>query len=156
MSMKLGWSRRSFLSAFGAVGGGLLAPRSLKAEGVWGKKGRGGASSVNGNPIVPITSGLGSTNIYDELGVTPLVNIDGTLTVIGGSIIPVESMELYRQGNEHCVSINELEVAAGKWMAKLCHWPAGYTGLVTCGAAAGLLVGYAGMMTEDLTSRIRQ
>ncbi|MGH9447158.1 MAG: aminotransferase class V-fold PLP-dependent enzyme, partial [Terriglobia bacterium] len=85
-----------------------------------------------------------------------MVNINGTLTVIGGSVIPAEAMELCRQGNEHCCSINELEVAAGKWMAKLCKWPAGYTALVTCGAAAGIMVAYAGMMTEDLTPRIRQ
>ena len=113
--------------------------------------------SVDGRPVVPIKSGLGSTgDVWGELGVTPLVNINGTLTVIGGSVIPAEAMELYRQGNEHCVSINDLEVAAGKWMAKLCKWPAGYTGLVTCGAAAGIMVAYAGMMTEDLTPRIRQ
>ena len=106
---------------------------------------------------MPVKSGLGSTgDVWGELGVTPLVNINGTLTVIGGSVIPAEAMELYRQGNEHCVSINDLEVAGGKWMAKLCKWPAGYTGLVTCGAAAGIMVAYAGMMTEDLTPRIRQ
>ncbi len=162
MSPKLGWSRRSFLSALGVFGGSVFAPRATEAEGILGHHHRGDAPSGgvpysgDGKPIVPITSGLGSTNIYEELGVTPLANIDGTYTVIGGSVIPVEAMELYRQGNEHCCSINDLEVAAGKWMAKLCNWPAGYTGLVTCGAAAGLLVGYAGMMTEDSTERIRQ
>jgi len=37
--------------------------------------------SVDGSPIVPITSGLGSTgDIYAELGVTPLININGTIT----------------------------------------------------------------------------
>lgn len=30
MSMKLGWSRRSFLSAFGAASGGLFAPTGLE------------------------------------------------------------------------------------------------------------------------------
>ena len=74
----------------------------MKAEGIFGHHNHEGAPSVDGNPIAPITSGLGSTNIYEELGVTPLVNINGTLTVIGGSIIPVEAMELYRQGNAHC------------------------------------------------------
>ena len=156
MSIKFGWSRRSFLSALGVVSGGLFAPRGMNAEGVFGSHNHQGLPSANGNPIVPITSGLGSTDIYEELGVTPLVNINGTLTVIGGSVIPVEAMELYRQGNQHCLSLNDLELAAGKWMAKLCHWPADYTGLVTCGAAAGILVAYAGMMTEDLTPRIRQ
>jgi seryl-tRNA(Sec) selenium transferase len=107
-------------------------------------------------PIVPITTGLGSTgDIYAELGVTPLININGTVTVIGGSVMRPEVMELIRRGNEHFVLIDELEVAAGKFIAKLCKSPAGYTGLVTGGAAAAMVVGYAGMMTEDLEPRMR-
>jgi len=43
----------------------------------------------------------------------------------------------------------------GKFIAKLCKSPAGYTGLVTGGAAAAMVVGYAGMMTEDLEPRMR-
>ena len=66
-----------------------------------------------------------------------------------------EVMELIRRGNEHFVLIDELEVAAGKFIAKLCKSPAGYTGLVTGGAAAAMVVGYAGMMTEDLEPRMK-
>jgi seryl-tRNA(Sec) selenium transferase len=51
--------------------------------------------------------------------------------------------------------IDELEVAAGKFIAKICKSPAGYTGLVTAGAAAAMVVGYSGMMTEDLEPRLR-
>ncbi|HEX4378881.1 MAG TPA: hypothetical protein VH022_02525, partial [Candidatus Acidoferrum sp.] len=51
--------------------------------------------------------------------------------------------------------IDELEVAAGKFIAKLCKSPAGYTGLVTGGAAAAMVVGYSAMMTEDLEPRLR-
>ncbi|MGC1200263.1 MAG: aminotransferase class V-fold PLP-dependent enzyme, partial [Candidatus Acidiferrales bacterium] len=113
-------------------------------------------AGVDGSPIVPITTGLGSTgDIYAELGVTPLVNINGTITVIGGSVMKPEVMELIRRGNEHFVLIDELEIAAGKFIAKLCKSPVGYTGLVTGGAAAALVVGYAGMMTEDLEPRMR-
>jgi L-seryl-tRNA(Ser) seleniumtransferase len=63
-------------------------------------------------------------------------------------------MELMRQGNQHFVLINELEVAAGKYIEKLCKTPPGYTGLVTGGVAAGIVVGYAGMLTEDLEPRL--
>jgi L-seryl-tRNA(Ser) seleniumtransferase len=65
-----------------------------------------------------------------------------------------EVMELMRMGNQHFVLVDELEVAAGKFIAKLCKAPVGYTGLVTGGAAAALVVGYAGMMTEDWEPRI--
>ena len=154
MNLKFGWNRRSFLAALGAVSGGLFAPYELKAV---GKKPKTPMLHVDGSPIVPITSGLGSTgDIYAELGVTPLVNINGTVTVIGGSVMRPEVMELIRRGNEHFVLIDELEIAAGKFIAKLCKSPAGYTGLVTAGAAAAMVVGYAGMMTEDLEPRMRE
>jgi len=154
--MKFGWSRRSFLAAVGAAGSIFAAPR-VAGAGIFGKKHKvAGASSVDGAEIVPITSGLGSTgDIYAELGVTPLININGTVTVIGGSVMHPEAMELIRRGNKHFVLIDELEMAAGKFIASLCKSPAGYTGLVTAGAAAALVVGYAGMMTEDLEPRMR-
>jgi L-seryl-tRNA(Ser) seleniumtransferase len=157
MNLKFAWNRRSFLAALGALSGGLLAPAESDASGIFGRKHKPPKTAVDGSPIVPIRSGLGSTgDIYTELGVTPLVNINGTLTVIGGSVMHPEVMELIRQGNEHFVLIDELEIAAGKFIAKLCKSPAGYTGLVTAGAAAAMVVGYAGMMTEDLEPRMHE
>src|SRR5579862_6213084 len=156
MKLNLGWNRRSFLATLGAATSGLLTPAKLSAAGIFGKKPKPSTESVDGAPIVPITTGLGSTgDIYAELGVTPLVNINGTITVIGGSVMHPQVMELMRRGNEHFVLIDELETAAGKFIANLCKSPAGYTGLVTAGAAAALVVGYAGMMTEDLEPRMR-
>ena len=75
MNLKFGWNRRSFLAALGAAGGALFAPAELKAAGIFGKKRKPSMPAVDGSPIVPITSGLGSAgDIYAELGVTPLVN----------------------------------------------------------------------------------
>jgi len=66
MNLKAGWNRRSFLSALGAVSGSLFAPAGLRAA---AKKAKPSMPSIDGNPIVPITSGLGSTgDIYAELG----------------------------------------------------------------------------------------
>lgn len=153
MNLKFAWNRRSFLAALGAMTGGLLSPPDGSASAIFGKKHK---PAIDGSPIVPITSGLGCTgDIYAELGVTPLVNINGTLTVIGGSVMDPQVMELIRRGNQHFVLIDELEIAAGKFIAKLCKSPADYTGLVTGGAAAAMVVGYAGMMTEDLEPRMR-
>ncbi|MGA8508742.1 MAG: L-seryl-tRNA selenium transferase [Candidatus Sulfotelmatobacter sp.] len=156
MNLKLSWNRRSFLAALGAASSPLLAPARLSAASIFGKKPKPSAPSTDGSPIVSITTGLGSTgDIYAELGVTPLININGTVTVIGGSVMQPEVMELIRRGNEHFVLIDELEIAAGKFIANLCKSPSGYTGLVTGGAAAAMVVGYAGMMTEDLEPRMR-
>src|ERR1700753_1228864 len=155
MNLKFGWNRRSFLSTLGLAGSSLSAPGGLSAAGFLGKKPKASAPGIDGHAIVPITSGLGSTgDIYAELGVTPVVNINGTVTVIGGSVMKPEVMELIRRGNQHFVLIDELEIAAGKFIAKLCKAPAGYTGLVTGGAAAAMVVGYAGLMTEDLEHRM--
>jgi L-seryl-tRNA(Ser) seleniumtransferase len=150
--MNLKWNRRSFLSTLGAATGSLFTVKASLAE----KKTKDEKPGVDGHPIVPIKKGLGSTgDIYAELGVTPLVNIVGTVTVIGGSVMKPEVMELMRQGNQHFVMINELEVAAGKFLEKLCKLPPGYTGLVTGGVAAGTVVAYAGMLTEDLEPRMK-
>jgi L-seryl-tRNA(Ser) seleniumtransferase len=156
MGLKLRWNRRSFLAALAAASSSLLTPAKLSAAGIFGKRTKPSAPAIDGSPIVPITTGLGSTgNIYAELGVTPLININGTVTVIGGSVMQPEVMELIRRGNEHFVLIDELEIGAGKFIANLCKSPTGYTGLVTGGAGAAMVVGYAGMMTEDLEPRMR-
>src|ERR1700740_341243 len=135
MILKSKWNRRSFLSALGTLGRTLFTPTEMFAA----KKTKESAEPpIDGNPIVPITSGLGSTgDVYAELGVKPLINVVGTVTVIGGSVMRPEVMELMRQGNQHFVMINELEVAAGRYIEKLCKTPPGYTGLVTGGVAAG-------------------
>jgi L-seryl-tRNA(Ser) seleniumtransferase len=156
MGLMSGWSRRTFLTALGAISGSVLTPAKMNGAGMFGKKYKPFMSPIDGHPIVPITSGLGSTgDIYAELGVTPLININGTITVLGGTVMKPEVMELIRQGNQHFVSIDALEIAAGKFIANLCKSPHGYTGLVTGGAAAALLVGYAGMMTEDYDERMQ-
>jgi seryl-tRNA(Sec) selenium transferase len=157
VNLKLG--RRSFLSSLGSAAAGLLTPRKLNAAalkaGSNGSKMAKGQAKVDGDRIVEIKTGLGSTgNIYAELGVTPIINPQGIITVIGGSLMKPEVMELMRMGNEHFVFLDELEVAAGKFIANLCKSPEGYTGMVTNGAAASLLVGYAAMMTEDYEPRL--
>ena len=53
MSLKFGWSRRTFLSALGAAGGSLLAPAELKAAGKWsdaGEQASGMAASAAATP----------------------------------------------------------------------------------------------------------
>jgi len=156
MNLRFNRNRRSFLTALAAATGGLFPPSELGASGGFGQKHKTGKSKDDGSPIVPIKTGLGSSgDIYAELGITPLVNINGTLTVMGGSVMSPEVMELIRMGNEHFVLIDELEIGAGEFIAKICKSPAGYTGLVTAGAAAAMVVGYAGMMTEDLEPRMR-
>lgn len=150
--------RRSFLSTLSAAGLGLFGSGKLNALEV-----RGGAHNteakmamkVDGDSIVPIKSGFGSTgDVYAELGVLPIISPSGINSVMGGSLMKPEVMEVSRLGNEHFCFIDDLEAAAGKFIAKICKSPAGYTGLVTNGAAASILVGFAAMLTEDYEPRL--
>ena len=150
---KLG--RRSFLSSLGAASLGWLGSGKLNALGM-GKHGKAkNEKKVDGDPVVSIKSGLGSTgDVYAELGVVPIINTGGVITVIGGSWMRPEVIELTRMGNEHFCFFDDLEVAAGKFIANICKSPEGYTGMVTNGAAASILIGFAAMMTEDYEPRL--
>jgi L-seryl-tRNA(Ser) seleniumtransferase len=102
-------------------------------------------------------SGFGeSGNPYDELGVTTVINCQGTMTMLGGSIIRPELESLMAMAGRHFVNIPELEAAAGKRIAEMLKLPDGYGTLVTSGAAAAIQSGLAGILTKDNEALIRQ
>lgn len=90
MRLGSGWNRRSFLGSLGVLAGSVMTPRKLFA---WK-----GANKV---------TGFGQTgNPYEELGVKTVINCEGTMTVLGGSILRPE-----------------LEVVMAKRAATLCALP---------------------------------
>jgi len=138
-------SRRGFFGTLGAVAAALAAPRKL----------------FSANPSVPqaaaSVSGFGqSGNPYVELGVTPVINAEGTMTMLGGSLIRPEVEAVMAQAARHFISIPELEAAAGKRIAQMLKLPSGYSALVTSGAAAAIQSGLAGILTGDNESLIKQ
>jgi L-seryl-tRNA(Ser) seleniumtransferase len=134
------WNRRSFLGILGVVAGSLIAPRKLFA---WK-----GSSKI---------SGFGqSGNPYEELGVKTVINCEGTMTVLGGSILRPELEAVMGQAGRHFVRIADLEVAAGNRIAQMLKLPEGYTALVTSGAAAAIESGLAGILTGDNEQFIKQ
>lgn len=159
--MKLQWNRRTFLSGLSVIAASFFGGRELNASPLGARHENDGAGYLgwpgpNYNDKVVVT-GFGSTgDVYSELGVVPLINGSGTLTVIGGSLIPPEVEAAMRMASVHFVTIDDLERAAGKKIAEMLKFPDGYTGLVTAGAAAALLVGYAGILTEDNPAWIKQ
>lgn len=145
MATKLKWNRRGFLGTAGAMAASLLAPGKLFA--------RAGASSST----PPAVSGFGQTgNPYEELGVTTVINCQGTMTMLGGSLLHPELEAVMGMAGRHFVNIPELEVAAGKRIAEMLKLPQDYTGLVTSGAAAAMQSGLAGILTGDNEALIRQ
>jgi len=138
-------SRRGFFGTLGAVAAALAAPRKL----------------FSANPSVPqagaSVTGFGqSGNPYVELGVMPVINAEGTMTMLGGSLIRPEVEAVMAQAARHFVSIPELEAAAGKRIAQMLKLPQGYSVLVTSGAAGAIQSGLAGILTGDNESLIKQ
>ncbi|MGH9697883.1 MAG: aminotransferase class V-fold PLP-dependent enzyme [Candidatus Acidiferrales bacterium] len=136
------WNRRTFLGSVAAVAGSAWSGVKVFAS---------------TGPQESKLTGLGSTgNVYDELGVTTLINGQGTMTELGGSLIRPEVDAVMAQATQHFVRIPDLEVAAGKRIAQLLKLPDGYTAIVTSGAAAAIQSGLAGVLTGDDEALIRQ
>jgi len=134
MKLNSKWNRRGFLGTAGAIAASILAPRKLFSS-------NGAAASANS-----AVSGFGQTgNPYEELGVTTVINCEGTMTMLGGSVLRPELEAVMAMAGRHFVSIPE--------MLKL---PEGYTALVTSGAAAAIQSGLAGILTGDNEALIRQ
>ena len=144
MRLKSSWNRRGFLGTAAAIVASVLAPRKLSST-----------SSAAADSLT--VSGFGQTgNPYDELGVTTVINCEGTMTMLGGSILRPELEAVMAMAGRHFVSIPDLEVAAGKRIAEMLKLPDGYAVLVTSGAAAAMQSGLAGILTGNDEARIRQ
>ena len=140
MRLNINWNRRGFLASLGAAFGALLTPQ----------KGFSSADKVE-------VRGFGASgNPYEELGVTTVINCQGTMTMLGGSVLRPELETVMAQAGKHFVRIVELEVAAGKRIAKMLKLPAGHTALVTSGAAAAMQSGLAGILTGSNEQFIKQ
>ena len=75
MRLNSKWNRRGFLGTMGVIAGAVLAPRKLFSS----NRAAAGASTT--------VSGFGQTgNPYEELGVTTVINCEGTMTMLGGSL----------------------------------------------------------------------
>jgi uncharacterized pyridoxal phosphate-dependent enzyme len=149
MPLNLKSTRRTFMGSLGVmagvVTGAMTNARSLFAS---GSPPSGASAKI---------SGFGATgNVYDELGVTTVINGQGTMTVLGGSLARPEVEAVMALAGQHFCSIPDLEVAAGKRIAEMLKLPDGYSALVTSGAAAAMQSGLAGILTGDNPKFIEQ
>lgn len=84
-------------------------------------------------------------SVYEELGVTPIINALGTFTRVGGSLMAPEVLESMRAAAGQFVCMEELQHAAGKVIAGMTGAPAAY---VTSGAQAALVLSVAACITR--------
>ena len=87
-----------------------------------------------------------ATDIYARLGVSTLINAQGTLTSLGGSRMAPEVLAAMAEASRHFVSLDELQEKAGAHIARLLHVGAAY---VSAGAAAGLTLATAACIAGD-------
>ncbi len=151
MPLNLKSTRRNFMSSLGFVAGALTGMMT-NARGLFAS-----ASAPAPAAKAPRVSGFGASgNVYEELGVTTVINGQGTMTVLGGSLMRPEVEAVMALAGQHFCSIPDLEVAAGKRIAEMLKLPDGYTALVTSGAAAAMQSGLAGILTGNNPKFIEQ
>src|SRR3984957_19472719 len=144
MSFKAKWTRRGFMTGISSLRAMFLGARKL--------------SAANASPgSVAAITGFGQTgNVYEELGVTTVINGQGTMTILGGSLMRPEVESVMALAGQHFVSIPDLEVAAGKRIAEMLKLPPDYAVIVTSGAAAAMQSGLAGILTGNNPKFIEQ
>jgi uncharacterized pyridoxal phosphate-dependent enzyme len=139
-------NRRVFLNALAALSASMVGRKAL-AELALEKH-----ASWNGK-----IKGLGASgNVYEELGMTTVINGQGTMTYLGGSLMRPEAEAVMRLAALHFVNISDLEAVVGKRIAEMLKLPQGYRGLVTSGAASAIQNGYSGILTGSNETYIKQ
>ncbi len=86
------------------------------------------------------------TSIYEELGITPVINARGNNTVLGGSTPSPRVKEAMERAERYFVNMEQLLDRSGEIVARLIGAEAAY---VTPGAAAAMALGTAACITSD-------
>ena len=100
-----------------------------------------GASLALGSAIgadgAAASAASGRPSVYEALGVKQVINATGTVTILGGSIMPPEVVAAWADASRHFVNLSDLQDRVGERIAKLIGVEAA---MVTTGAAGALLL----------------
>ena len=83
-------------------------------------------------------------NIYQQLGLDPIINVAGSVTRLGGAPMPDTVLDAFRAAAADCVPLEQLQATASRVLNEITGAEAG---IVVAGAAAGLLLGTAAILT---------
>ena len=92
-------------------------------------------------------------DIYDELGVTPVINAIGSVTLLGGSQTSQTVRDAMERANAAYVPLPELQEKAGGLIADMLGVESAY---ITSGAASALVLSTAAAMARDNDDFIAQ
>ena len=90
-------------------------------------------------------------DVYQELGIRPLINAAGTYTYLSASLMPRPVVEAIESASRRFVNLNELQAAVGRKISTLLGCEAA---LVTAGAASALSLGTAACVAGKDRDRI--
>lgn len=91
-----------------------------------------------------------TADIRARLGIRPVINVSGTMTSLGASIVVPEAVEVVSAILCEFAEIDDLQRRASATIARLCDAEAGF---VTASCSAGITLGVAGAMTgSDLAA----
>jgi L-seryl-tRNA(Ser) seleniumtransferase len=91
--------------------------------------------------------------LYASLGIKPVINGVGVVTVLGGSIMPLEVIRAMEEASRFFIPLPALEKKVGARIAELLQAPAA---MVTCGAASAITVGTAACLSQGDPAKLRQ
>lgn len=92
-------------------------------------------------------------SIYEEFGVTPIINASGTVTRLGGALMSEAVVAAMSAAARESVPIETLQARASQIIAEVTGTQAG---LVTNGAAAALTLGAAAILARDHLGRMER
>ncbi|MBA1347357.1 MULTISPECIES: aminotransferase class V-fold PLP-dependent enzyme [unclassified Rhizobium] len=87
-----------------------------------------------------------STDIRPSLGLRPVINVSGTMTSLGASIVVPEAISAMASILPHFAEINDLQRKASAVIARL---TGGEAGFVTASCSAGISLAVAGAITGN-------
>ena len=91
--------------------------------------------------------------IYEQFGVTPIINASGAVTRLGGAPMPDAVLDAFNEAARVSVPLEQLQDAASKVIAEATGTEAG---LVSAGAASALTMGTAAILTGYDLGRMEQ
>jgi L-seryl-tRNA(Ser) seleniumtransferase len=111
------------------------------------------ASAAFAESTTKATTASSVAPLYASLGIKPVINGVGVVTVLGGSIMPPEVVRAMEEASRYFVPLPELEKKVGARIAELLQAPAA---MVTCGAASAITVGTAACLSQGDPAKLRQ
>ena len=88
---------------------------------------------------------------YKDVGIRPFINASGTITTLGGSIMPTEVIDAMQTAAGAFIDLNKLHEKVGERLAQMIGVEAAF---VSCGAASGMQLAAAACLTGTDRQRV--